>query len=600
MFLNTPVKVFDAISNSTLTSINNELYENGIRIATQTDTDTLQTEIDELGVSVNTNTNSINSLGVIVNSQGATINSLGVAVNTNTATINSLGVAVNTNTATINSLGVAVNTNTANISTLQSSSLVTDTPLVTPSAGSIIFSDGINPLGTNTDSSFTYTNISKPILTVGAGRIVSNNNNMELESTDYILTKKDFYLQGTADVQRYLTVGCLNQNDNVKTYVDKTTADYICDNQLASKTQWKGASEYDFDTDLKIGTLGQSKKLYLNNIEIKPAIANLSNYYVSSSGSNASGNGSIINPWGTIGYAVSVLNALVGDITAVINVASGNYAETNIIVTKSGVSIIGANAISTIFTGDIYFNMAVSSAFYSVGQLANISVYGCIYHNNPHIYSNSFSISGIISAPPNAKSNVIMSSTGGGLGSDCTINNNSILYANSDTTPIILNQNSSLTGVGFQISNNPTLSFTLQNYIRVQDSARCNLFACSLINSSNSASVGALININNTSNVTSSTTINNCQLLFPSGVATTTGAIINFTNTASSNTVNYYGNFSRSFLTQNAPNNYLILKSGGGAVNFSQGSNIARQGGHNIPATGAFTGWTKTNFQAVI
>ena len=581
MFLNTPVKVFDAISNSSLTSVNNELYENGIRIATQTDTDTLQTEIDELGVSVNTNTNSINSLGVIVNSQGATINSLGVAVNTNTANISTLQSEID------------------NIVPGNPNALVTDQPLTTPQAGSIIFSDGVDPFGTNTDSSFTYTNISKPILTVGAGRIVSDNNNMELESTDYILTKKDFYLQGTADVQRYLTVGCLNQTDNVKTYVDITTADYICKNELLTKTQWQLASEYDFDNDVKIGDNTTTKKLYLNDVEIKPAIANLSNYYVSSSGSNASGNGSITNPWGTIGYAVSVLNALVGDITAVINVASGQYSEADIIVTKSGVSIIGSNAISTIFTGDIYFNMAVSSLFYSVGQLANISVYGCIYHANLHLFSNSLSISGIISAPPNGKSCVIMSG-GAGIGGDCTINNNSILYANSDTTPIVLNQNASLSGIGMSIQNNPSLSFTLQNYIRVLDSARCNLFGCSLINSSNNANVGALININNTVNVTSSSTINNCIFLYPAGVATTTGAIINFTNTASSNTVNYYNNFSRSFLTQNAPNNYIMLKSGGGAVNLSQGNNLGRTGGHNIPATGAFTGWTKTTFPAVV
>lgn len=149
-------------------------------------------------------------------------------------------------------------------------SLVTDQPLITPSAGAIILSDGINPFGTNTDNDFSYTNISKPILTVGAGRIVSDNNNMELESTDYILTKKDFYLQGTSDVQRYLTVGCLNQTDNVKTYVDITTADYICDNQLTTKTQWKGASEYTFDNDVRIGSATNIRKLYVNDIVVLP------------------------------------------------------------------------------------------------------------------------------------------------------------------------------------------------------------------------------------------------------------------------------------------------------------------------------------------
>ena len=31
MFLNSPVRIFNAISNSTLTTVNNDLYENGIR-----------------------------------------------------------------------------------------------------------------------------------------------------------------------------------------------------------------------------------------------------------------------------------------------------------------------------------------------------------------------------------------------------------------------------------------------------------------------------------------------------------------------------------------------------------------------------------------
>lgn len=203
MFLNPSATINNVISNVNLTTQNNELYENGIRVATQTDIDVLQQEID-------------------------------------------------------------------NIVPGSANALVTDTPLVTPSTGAIIFSDGLDPFGTLSDPSFTYTNISKPILTVGAGRIVSDNNNMELESTDYILTKKDFYLQGTADVQRYLTVGCLNQTDNVKTYVDITSSDFICDNQLASKTQWKGASEYDFDNDVRIGSATNIRKLFVNDIVVNP------------------------------------------------------------------------------------------------------------------------------------------------------------------------------------------------------------------------------------------------------------------------------------------------------------------------------------------
>jgi len=563
MFINPSLRLNNAISSVLLDTSNNELYENNIRVATQTDIDVLQQEIDSF----------------IPDNPNGWINSDGI----------------------------------------------------TSTSQQIPFSDG-TPNGLITDPNLTFAidPENNPTLTVGGTQMISVNNNMFLRSAGEILTEMDLKLKGPGDVQRSLQFGNNNNNNFVKTYVDKDTFDFICDNQIGNKTEWKGANGYYFDntiyvnnepldisgliqdvsqntTDISQNKLDISQNTYdisQNTADIATINSNLKqnlyNYYVSAqSGSDVSGNGSIMNPWQTIGKAVTVLNAVVGDITSVINVASGQYSETDIIVTKSGVSIIGANSISTIFTGDIYFNMAVSSLFYSVGQLANISVYGCIYHANLHSFSNSLSISGIISAPPNGKSNVIMSG-GAGIGADCTINNNSILYANSDTVPIVLNQNASLTGVGFQIQNNPTLSFTLQNYIQVLDNARCNLFACSLINASNNANVGALININNTVNVTSSSTINNCIFLYPAGVATTTGAIINFTNTASSNTVNFFNNFCRCFLTQNSPNNYIVLKSGAGAVNFSQGNNLGRGANHHIPATGAFAGWTKTTYPAVI
>jgi len=156
-------------------------------------------------------------------------------------------------------------------------SLVTNQPLITPSAGAIILSDGINPFGTNTNNNLSYAVVaSAPTLTVGNAKIISANNNMVLETTDYILTKKNIYLQGTEDVQRYLTIGVNNVVNNVKTYVDITTQDYICRNELNSRTQWKLASEYTFDSDVKIGAMGQSKKLYVNDIEITPSGGGLS------------------------------------------------------------------------------------------------------------------------------------------------------------------------------------------------------------------------------------------------------------------------------------------------------------------------------------
>lgn len=183
MFLNPSVVINNVISKTVLTTQNNDLYENGIKVATQTEIDVLQQEIDNIQPA---------DPNVWINGGG-----------------------------------------------------------ITETVSQIPFTDA-SPNGMVTDPSFTYVNSSDPTLTVGAAVISSVNNNMKLESTDYILTNQDIYLQGTEDVQRYLTVGCINQNDNVKTYVDINTADYICDNQLTTKTEWRNASGYYFDNTIYI------------------------------------------------------------------------------------------------------------------------------------------------------------------------------------------------------------------------------------------------------------------------------------------------------------------------------------------------------------
>jgi hypothetical protein len=67
MFLNPTVRINNAISNVNLTTQNNELYENGIRVATQTDVDFLQGEINSF---IPDNPNGwINSNGITSTSQ---------------------------------------------------------------------------------------------------------------------------------------------------------------------------------------------------------------------------------------------------------------------------------------------------------------------------------------------------------------------------------------------------------------------------------------------------------------------------------------------------------------------------------------------------
>ena len=206
MFLNPTVRINNAISNVNLTTINNELYENNIRVATQTDINTLQQEINN----------------IIPDNPYGWLNSDGI-------------------------------TTTDNL---------------------IPITDGTSN-GMKTDPNLSYEIASvfdrlEPTLTVGAAKIISSLNNMKLETPDYIMTEKSFYLQGETTTQRYLTIGCLNQTDNVKTYVDINSADYICDNQLATKTEFRGATGYYFDNDVRIGSATNTRKLFVNDIVVLP------------------------------------------------------------------------------------------------------------------------------------------------------------------------------------------------------------------------------------------------------------------------------------------------------------------------------------------
>jgi len=328
---------------------------------------------------------------------------------------------------------------------------------------------------------------------------------------------------------------------------------------------------------------------------------NLNNYYVSQSGNDTTGDGSLTNNWKSITKAINYLQALpAGDLLATINVATGIYTETVPTITRSGISIVGASSLPnlTVINSNITFNMTQNSASYSVGGLSNIEVVGTIEHDNGTIYPNSLNINNIISVAPSSKSNIITQNGGGGLLGDLTLQN-SLIYADTNAIAVAIT-NTSINCINTQITNNPTLTATTSSFVSVGGSGRFNAFGCSLIQTSTSASVNSLITVSNNTTVTSSSTINSCILLFTAGTATATGAIMTFTNSASSNTCNFYNNFCKCNCSVNSPNNYIVLKSGGGAINFSQGNNLGSTANHTIPNTGAFTGWTKTTFSAVV
>ena len=490
----------------------------------------------------------------------------------------------------------------------------------------IPFTDGTSN-GMKTDSAFSYqVSDDQNFLTVGAAQVISSNNNMKLESTDYILTTKDFYLQGTADFQRYLTVGRVGLNNNVKTSVDITTSDYICDNQVASKTQWKGASSYDFDNDVKIGDLLTTKKLYVNGTEIVSGatgptgptgpigdtgatgatgvvstIQNLNNYYVSPSGTNSLGDGSIYNPWFSIGHAISVLSAIVGDIQATINIAAGTYTE-NLTINKSGIALIGASSNLpnlTIINGNILFDMTVGSGFFSVGGVENIQLNGFLEHRQTNIYTNALNVINCLFFAQSGKSAIGTFGNGGGLLGSMTVQA-SLIYM-SDTIAVDIN-NTAISMINTQLTNSPLLAVSPTSFIVVSGAGRINLFGCSIFQGSTVSTVDPLVLVNNSSTVTSSSTINSCILVYTSSTSdagTGNKACVKFSGTSAMNTYTLVYNYFRCVgATTGSPNNQCVQRTGTAQLAVIIGNNVAGAPAHHVAS--ASGSYTKTTLSAVI
>lgn len=323
------------------------------------------------------------------------------------------------------------------------------------------------------------------------------------------------------------------------------------------------------------------------------------NLYVSSSG-NDSNDGSITSPKLTIAGAMAFVNTLSSNTNVSINLASGTYTEAVLII-KSGVSIIGSSFSGSVINGDVGINTTQNSSFYSIVEISNVQINGQISVLNQTIYANTVVLSNIVCIPPSGFNCLSANSTGGGSLCDITVRDSSVFYANNDTVAINL-INAGLFMIGSQITNNPTLANTTENFIKVIGASRCNLLGSLLTQNSTSASVKALIDIGNTSNAISTSTINNSVLLFSASTSTATGSIINYSNTASANTCFFYNNaIKTNFNIGTGSDKYIIYKTSTGAINFTFGNVLSYNNtNHSIPNTGFVTGYVKTAMKTVI
>ena len=95
---------------------------------------------------------------------------------------------------------------------------------------------------------------------------------------------------------------------------------------------------------------------------------NATNYYVSTTGNDVTGNGTIGTPWASL-YKASQMVTTSGD---VINITAGSYTESHMCSIAVGVSIVGADQATTIINCTYYFSVLPSGDF-TKGCIAFIS-----------------------------------------------------------------------------------------------------------------------------------------------------------------------------------------------------------------------------------
>jgi hypothetical protein len=174
--------------------------------------------------------------------------------------------------------------------------LTTDTPLVIPTQGSVIISDGLTSTGTNKSEDLiirdygvidvykqlncndvlNIQSLTAVACTLSAGvddftinngqgsRTVFTGSNLYFFDNNIITSENVILNQGKS-----LTLNNDTDPDNVKLYkVNGANGTFFIDNQSGTKTTLKGASEYFMDNNLSIGDNTTNKKIYLNGNEI--------------------------------------------------------------------------------------------------------------------------------------------------------------------------------------------------------------------------------------------------------------------------------------------------------------------------------------------
>jgi hypothetical protein len=329
-----------------------------------------------------------------------------------------------------------------------------------------------------------------------------------------------------------------------------------------------------------------------------PAVAFSYNYYVSNvSGNDTTGDGTITNPYQTIGKAITTANGISDSNRVSIFLASGTYTE-NVVVVRANTFINGsATSLSTAtnIVGSVTIDMTASTLPFIIGGLSSLQVSNIVF-NNAVSNSQSYLVTDCLISPPLGRSAIVMTDTSvGGVG-DLTIQ--SCLIYMSDLTAVT-NSNGFITFVNTEIKNNPLIT-SPNTMLRSSGSGSLNMLGCVVSQNSTLSTVQPIINLTNNVTTTRMTFSNNTiQYLSAVSDAGTGGkCCIRCSNSASINPIILFNNLllcQGATTTNGTPGQFVVLqRTGAGSVVVNQGQNSGGTTANHLPPNGG--GFTKVAY----
>jgi hypothetical protein len=357
------------------------------------------------------------------------------------------------------------------------------------------------------------------------------------------------------------------------------------------------------DANGSVGTAGQllASSGTISRWEDPLVIKSFSNnLYVSQiAGDDMTGNGTITNPYQTLGAALAVANTSPDTNRISIILAAGIYTE-NVSMTRPNVFISGAATSlpsATHIDGTITINMTSVSVTRLLGGISSVQVNSINLTSSPS-QNQSVLISDCLIIPALGAHAISATDTVPNGPSEITIQSCTIWMSDIIATTF---SGVYATLINTEITNNPNATAGTASLVETKSTARVEMYGCVLTQTSTLSTVEPLVIMLNNTATAAGTVFYNSSLVYTSTTSDTgTGnkCCIQCANGAAIASIILFNNFliCQGATTDNGiPGNFVVLqRTGAGTVTVLHGQNSGGTTAHHLPQNGG--GFTKTPY----